>query len=112
MTFSKIIQSNYEIHEWRHATAILRSDFPQARVARVGRNACGSGELLARRRWRNPSGCPPYNVIAKHSGAVSRYGVFDLHTRSGSEDSTQTTLAYKVVKWGQTRFFFDNNSVL
>ena len=29
MTFSKFIQSNYEIHEWRHATAILRTDFPQ-----------------------------------------------------------------------------------
>ena len=29
MTCSKFIQSNYETHEWRHATAILRLDFPQ-----------------------------------------------------------------------------------
>jgi len=26
---SPFIQSNYEIHEWRHASAILASDFPQ-----------------------------------------------------------------------------------
>jgi len=27
--FPKFIEQNYEIHEWRHAVAILRTDFPQ-----------------------------------------------------------------------------------
>jgi len=27
-TFSTYIQSHYEIHEWRHASAILKEDFP------------------------------------------------------------------------------------
>jgi len=29
MTFSNLIQGNHEIHAWRHATAILQSDFQQ-----------------------------------------------------------------------------------
>ena len=28
-TFPEIIQTGYEIHEWRHASAILASDFPE-----------------------------------------------------------------------------------
>ena len=27
--FSQFIQDNYEIHEWRHSVAILKSDFPE-----------------------------------------------------------------------------------
>jgi hypothetical protein len=27
--FSKFVEDNYEIHEWRHAVAILKSDFPK-----------------------------------------------------------------------------------
>jgi hypothetical protein len=27
--FSKFVEGNYEIHEWRHAVAILKSDFPK-----------------------------------------------------------------------------------
>jgi hypothetical protein len=27
--FPRFIRSNYEIHEWRHASAILQSDFPE-----------------------------------------------------------------------------------
>jgi hypothetical protein len=26
--FSEFIRNNYEIHEWRHASAILKQDFP------------------------------------------------------------------------------------
>jgi hypothetical protein len=44
----EFILNNYEVHEWRHAVAILKNDIPVlSRIARRGR-LCKLGAMLSK----------------------------------------------------------------
>ncbi|OOG64447.1 restriction endonuclease [Rhodanobacter sp. B04] len=114
---SPFIQNNYEVHEWRHASAILASDFPQE-LADI--QAVLKGFRLRRSEVLTPGGSKS-DIAGWIDGALEARGWVEkkFETQIKVDDHIMDTPTHKVdcvknrvaleIEWNNKDPFFDRD---
>lgn len=115
--FSEFISANYEIHQWRHAVAILKSDFPTEFA-----NICDVLERFRlRKSWIEVGGGRKSNISEWIDGELGKHGWvpknFDTKIKVDSielESPTHEIDCFKnrialEIEWNNKDPFFDRD---